>query len=829
MKKLDFNDNWQVTRLTISKTDEELGNVDTSHLHPINKTVHLPHDAMIEERRLKSNATGAAMGYFTGGDYLYTKTFFLEESEQDQHFIIEFEGIFGHSTISVNGNRVTTNQHGYTGIRENITPYLEFGTDNQITVEVINSLVQNSRWYTGSGLYRPVYLYKAGKDHIALNGVQLTTPVVEENLATVEAFIRLQRYQERKKELFIRTILLDPFGQEVTRKEQPLTLMGQTIPKLKQRLFVSDPHIWSADTPNLYRCRVELLDGQEVIDWVEEEFGIRTLTMDPINGFRVNGQETLLRGGCIHHDHGIIGAAGFYRAEERRIALLKEAGFNAIRMSHNSASKALLEVCDRLGMYVIDETYDVWTIGKTQYDAHLHFEQTWEADLLDLVEKDYNHPSVIMYSIGNEIQDLHTSNGRKWNAILTERLHELDGTRFVTNAVNGLMATMAELPLVLTDLGLMSQEQLTEMLTGATEQSGDINDLMTSLMGAMNEIGRHPKVEEYLKEVFERLDVIGMNYMMGRYDVMAKLNPDRIFYGSETFPPDIDLLWKKVKVLPQAIGDFTWTAWDYIGESGIGIATYDGQRSFIKPYPAFLSYCSDIDLTGYRRPMSYYREIVFGLRTAPYIAVQLPQYYGQEVSYTPWGTPEALSSWTWPGFEAQPCLVEVYSDAPEVELFINGHSQGKQAAGEDKRFKAIFDVTYQPGDITAKAYYGDREEYFSLQTAQASLQLTLDSDRQVIGCHDLAYVTISLTDQNGVIDTSRQDQVKVTVSGSGQLQGFGTGNPVSQENFFDTTHSLFYGRALATIASTGTGEGSITVTVSAEGYAPKTLILDVQK
>ncbi len=438
---------------------------------------------------------------------------------------------------------------------------------------------------------------------------------------------------------------------------------------------------------------------------------------------------------------------------------MKEAGFNSVRISHNSSSKALLDACDRLGMLVMEESFDMWTQTKRPFDYSLVFADNWEKDLEDIVRKDFNHPCVFMYSIGNEIKEIHTPVGAQWSRRLTEKIRSLDTTRYVTNAINGMIGIMGDLPVVMKDMGMTVPERT---------PGGGINDTMTALMGAMNYLSSHPKVEEGLKESYGTLDLIGLNYMRDVYDQMKEY-PNRVFYGAETLPPDI-----------------------------------------------YLAYCGDFDITGYRRPMSYLREIVFGLRKAPYIAVQLPEHYGKEPMCTPWSFPLTISSWTWKGQEGKSCLVEVYSDAPEVELFVNGESVGRKPAGEKQDYRTLFDTVYVPGKIEATAYYEDgTTTHYSLRTAKDEASLCLLPDRVKIGKYDLVYVAVELRDREGMLQTAADRKICLRVEGAGNIQGFGSADPVSEENFFDESRTTYYGRAMAVIRS-GEDSGKIRVTAWAD-------------
>ncbi len=693
-----------------------------------------------------------------------------------------------------------------------------------------NADVPNSRWYTGSGMIRPVSLYVGGPVRIDVDGIRVTTPQVSEKIAKVAVTSEIVNDGKNKKIVAMKTQILDKEGKEICTDLTPVTLEPQGKTKVVRSLYVRKPDLWSLEEASLYKCRVTILDGANEADASETTFGIRSFELDPVNGLRLNDKPVLLRGGCIHHDNGIIGAATIARAEERRIEILKEAGFNSVRISHNSSSRALLEACDRLGMLVMEESFDMWNMGKSQFDHSLNFAQTWEGEVERIVRKDFNHPSVFMYSIGNEIQELAVPEGALLSRKIAEKFREQDPTRYVTNAINSLMAIGNEIPKVMMDLGYITKEQM-EQMTGADQgasESGNVNDVITQLMGMMNMLSAHPMVEERFKETYGVLDLVGMNYMRGAYRLQAETDPNRVFYGSETFNPDIDLNWKEVKEIPACIGDYCWTAWDYIGEAGIGVAEYNGVHQFQKPYPVYLAYCGDVDITGFRRPSSYYREIVFGLRKKPYIAVQLPQYYGVDAQCTPWTARDVVSGWTWKGFEGRPCIVEVYSDASKVELLLNGTSIATKEAGEENRFKAEFELTYEPGVLEAVAYYPDgTTAKETLVTAQETAKIRVKADRLSIAADDLSYIELELVDEAGNVNTCDNRKISLSVEGNGYVQGFGSADYRSEENFFDEERTPFYGRTLAAVRASET-PGTITVTAKAEGLDPVTIEITVE-
>ncbi|MBA2247630.1 MAG: glycoside hydrolase family 2 protein, partial [Chloroflexia bacterium] len=515
-----------------------------------------------------------------------------------------------------------------------------------------------------------------------------------------------------------------------------------------------------------------------------------------------------LRGACVHHDNGVIGAATIARADERRVEMLKEAGFNALRSSHNPMSPAMLDACDRLGMLVMDEAYDTWTISKSSFDHAADFSQWWEREIEAMVRKDVNHPSVVIYSIGNEIPEVGSGLGSLWGRRLAEKIRSLDDTRFITNGVNGLVAVMDE-------VRAMAAERMED------SESMGVNALMANIGEMMNQLGSSELVTGRTAESFAVLDIAGMNYLDARYEMDRELFPHRIIVGSETFPPHIDVNWGLVKRNSHVIGDFTWTGWDYLGEVGVGRTIYADDPAgagFMAPFPWLTAWVGDIDITGHRRPASYYREIVFGLRNEPYIAVQRPSGFGRQVVSGPWSWSDSVSSWTWNGSEGAPIRVEVYSDADEVELLLNGESIGRAPAGEQHRFRADFDTTYQTGELLAIAFTNGREQgRHRLVTATGPVRLAIEADRTEMRADsaDLAFISIALTDAEGTLYTDSDRLVTVGITGPGALQGFGSARPETLERFTDTTHTTFGGRALAVIRPTRPGE--VTVTVSAPG------------
>jgi hypothetical protein len=530
--------------------------------------------------------------------------------------------------------------------------------------------------------------------------------------------------------------------------------------------------------------------------------------VDAKRGFRVNGKTVNLRGACIHHDSGLIGAATYDDAHLRQVRILKEAGFNAIRMSHHPAVPALLRACDKLGMYVMDECFDMWDRCKSNYDYGLYFNEWWESDVSAMVKNDYNHPSVILYSIGNEIPEIGTDHGAKICHDISSKIKSLDDSRFTLASINGVFAAGD-------DVGQIVKDVVAD-LSKEGKIEGNVNDFMTLMDGHLDEIVVHDAISKRLEKASAGVDIAGYNYMTARYEPDGEKYPNRIIVGSETYPPEIARNWGLVKKLSHVIGDFTWTGWDYIGEAGVGIPAYSwGEGGFGAGFPSQLAYSGDIDITGFRRPASYYREVVFGLRTEPYIAVQNPRKYGEFLIKTPWVISDSVSSWTYDGCEGKPVIVEVYAPGTEVELIVNGKSQGKKPSGEAADYRTIFETVYEPGKVESVVYDNGKEiGRTELITASGEEKLVLSCE-ETAADSELIYIQASLSDIAGNIDTDHDRKIKLMVEGGAEAIGFGSGNPKPSYNFNEGVTETFNGRAQIILKRTGEAK-EIKVTVSDE-------------
>jgi beta-galactosidase len=811
MTTLSFTDGWTVgPKTTIYAALQGAGRTGTP--------VTLPHDALLASERSADRGEGAHSAFFPGGAFSYSKTFDVPDEYRGKRLTLEFQGAYRDAVVFINDVFAAQRPNGYSTFYVRLDPFLTYGAPNTVTVDVRAS--DDSRWYTGAGLYRDVRLHIDELAHVVPNGVRITTSDVDPERAVVEIATSVRNENLETETLTVETELRGPDHQAVASDSAPVTLRSGETVTVRQRLYVDDPELWSTDSPQLYEARTRLTDVVDVLADQVTTFGIRTLQLDPRHGLRINGQMVKLRGACIHHDNGLLGAAAIARAEERRVRILKEAGFNAIRSAHNPVSQAMLEACDRHGLLVMDEVSDVWTVSKSTNDYSLAFPEWWERDVQAMVDKDFNHPSVIMYSIGNENPETGNGLAAQWGRRLVDRIRTLDPSRYVTNGVNGLVAAISEV------------DEIMQQNAEAAAAGGDqgVNGAMNT-GDFMNHVSASAQVTERTAEAFSMLDIAGMNYGDARYELDKTLFPNRIIVGTETFPSHIDVNWRLVEDNPHVIGDFTWTGWDYLGEAGAGRIAYledgdGGVPSFEGGFPWLTAWNGDIDITGHRRPISYYRETVFGRRHVPYIAVQRPETYGKPAFAGQWSWSDTVSGWSWKVDPGAVTTVEVYSDADEVELVINGRSAGTQPAGRAHAFKAVFTVEFEPGEVEAVSYVGGREQARTiLRSASGPLHLDATAERAVIAATtaDLAYIPIAVRDRAGNLAHAQDWLITVSVEGPAVLQALGSGRPEQLERFDTGEHTSFDGHALAIVRPTGAGE--ITVRIQAEGLEPVTVVV----
>ncbi len=778
-------------------------------------TVTLPHDWSIEARPDRTNPSGSGGGYFPGGIGWYRKTFTAPASWKGRKASIEFDGISANATVYLNGQQLGIHPYAYTSFRFDLTPDLKLGTRNVLAVRVDTSNQPSSRWYSGSGIYRHVRVVLTSPIHVSPWGVFVSTPEASTALGKVSLRTEVQNDTSKESNLTIRTMIVDPAGVSIPAANTEVKIAAGLSAEAVQEIAVERPRLWSPDNPVLYRAVTQVIKSGRVIDQVETPFGIRSLAWSVDKGLLLNGAAIKLAGGSVHHDNGPLGAAAFDRAEERKVQLLKAAGFNAVRTAHNPPSPAFLDACDRLGLLVLEDPFDVWTIGKVKYDYARFFKDWWQQDLDAMVKRDRNHPSIILWGIGNEIPEVWTKDGAPMAKELAARVRSLDASR-----------------------------PLTEAFPGAT-------------------YGPNPDA------VMTQLDIAGYNYNLAQNQSEDHRRvPERIMMTTESLPADAFEQWALVKDHTHIVGEFVWTAMDYLGESGIGSWSYvspqqaqqlsqmkpflrkvmasmgaDGKNPFammpngpgasplFPGYPWHASYCGDMDLTGFRKPWSYYRDILWNGGDRVFATVRLPEPEREKIVAVGWGVYPTLPSWTWPGQEGKSLTVEVYSGAQSVRLFLNDKLVGEKQTGRGEAFTATFEVPYAPGVLKAVGMRGDKvvaEDVLS--TVGAPVRLKLTPDRAVLHAdgQDLVFVTVEAVDDHGRTQLNANQNVRLTASGPGQLIAVGTGDGKSDGAYRGNSFPLFYGRGLAILRTTGT-PGQIGLSATADGLAGSSVVMESQQ
>ncbi|MCM1194160.1 MAG: DUF4982 domain-containing protein [Acetatifactor muris] len=751
------------------------------------KPVNLPHDAMLEEQRDSSCRNGVNSGYFPGGKYTYEKVLTINSGDIGKKIVLHFEGVYQNCTITVNGKKAGAHRYGYTAFDLDISDAVRAG-ENSLRVDVDNSLEPNCRWYSGSGIYRPVSLLID-----ELEAPQITTKSYEPAVILVTA-------DADAVEIFD--------GEAMVASGAPGEI---TIPNAR---------LWTAETPNLYTC-VTRKDGKERCD----TFGIRLLQWDAKKGLRVNGQRILLRGGCIHHDHGVLGACDFQDAEYRRISILKENGFNALRIAHNPASQITLDICDKLGMYVMNETFDGWYVPKTYHDYARWFDAEWKNDIAAMVNASFNHPCVIMYSHGNEVSETASSKGADTCRMLTDYIHELDATRPVTAGVNVLLNVYTMMGIgVYKDKGEYKPEPLPKKGGYKEKKTGSafFNAMAGKLGSLMFYMAAGKKGDKACRGAADGLDVLGLNYAASRYDADTQNYPNRLMVGSETMAADLPYNWERVKKHPQVLGDFVWSAWDYLGEACIGDWTYHSYKGL-----PLLAGQGMIDITGKPLAAMYFMQTVWGLRKTPFIGVRPLNHASEKPSTGAWQFTNAIDSWTWHGYEGTKAVVEVYADAASVRLELNGREIGTKPI---KKYKTIFKTAYAPGTLTAVALDGSGREIsrHSLCTGGKEIKLSVKPDKMVLKAdgQSLCYLPIEFTDENGELIPYIEQPVTVKVEGAAMLQGLGSALCKTDERYVSNTFDSYRGRLLAVVRA-GVDAGDVTVTVTSKDMKPVKIELTV--
>lgn len=916
MKRENWNRDWYFTKGQAS-------------LMKAGKRVQLPHDYMIESDVDREAPAAAAMGYFTGTVGTYTKYFEVPAEWQGERIYLHFDGVMMNASVSVNGSLVKRHHYGYTPFSVDVTDALYFGEANRVTVTVNPSMQPNSRWYTGAGIYRHVELSHVKPLHVEPEGIFAYTKRIDYGTgagaagtdgkqerpdqaesAVVYVEVTLRNHFTKDHQVRVRAALI-PDGQQpetgrdgcragdstadgwkgcqkgeseanqwvtdktpLIERDTVLLVKAGSTAVARIPMTVSHPLIWDAEHPNLYRVKAQVEDMgvfgvslnkdaamEGICDEAEVLFGIRTVTADAVHGLQVNSRTVKLKGGCIHHDNGLLGAVSLRDSEYRKLRLLKESGFNAVRLAHNPGSGELLEACDRLGLYVFDEAFDAWGHSKQPGDYSQFFAQDWKEDMEAFILRDRNHPSILIWSTGNEVEERGgMGDGYAIAGELAAYVRSLDSTRLVANGLCSMWSG-------LDDRSFLEQ---TAASLKARKQGNAQNADLEGMDGAW---------EDRTESFCNCLDVVGYNYMDSHYEYAGQRYPERVILGTESFPNQFDKVWELVERLPYVIGDFTWTAVDYIGEAGIGKSKFfeEGDpmlekgpmavSSHMSEYPWRLANDADITIGGNLTPQGVYRKIVWGSSETG-LYVQHPKFHGMEEVVSNWGWNQMTDCWNYEDYAGKPVKVYVYSSAPEVELFLNGKSLGRAAAGKENRFCAVYEVSYEPGALTAVSRKGDEEvsrAEIATTGVPASIRLTPDKAALPADGESLSYVSVEILDKDGNVVKNAEIRLEASLEAaeapayslspvhrlltdgelkktaaafgvgaeeeepdfSAYLAGFGSDNPVTEDNYTAGKCHSYQGRALAVVRA-GQIAGTALLRVTGAGLGEASVEIKVK-
>ena len=818
MKKIGFNHDWVFTQEGTNRFE----------------TVTLPHDAMINTDRNSGMRNYFLLAGFEGGKYIYTKTFYVPEEYSEKTLILEFEAVYCMATVYVNGKAVYEKPYGFTPFQILLNPHVKFGGENEIRVEANVPKEGHGRWYTGGGIYRPVNLYIGEENHIALYGVKVTTLGIHP--ASIQLDVEVcgagcVSVDIRKNGETV------AFGRG--EAEGGKTETGNR--KVSMQLTVPDAKLWSAETPELYQAVVTLTQGEKEYDKVTESFGIRIIEVNPEKGLLINGIPTFLRGGCIHNDNGVIGVINNDVTEMHKACILKKSGFNALRSAHHPMSRSLMKACDEVGLYVMDEAFDYWYRPKGGNPHCSLFLDTFREDTKAMVQDAYNHPCVVIYSIGNEIPEAGSMKGVRVGKEIVDVIHSIDITRPVT-----LCPSVHWLREYLDGMPYLTRDEDEWMAESPENKEKDWKHYMKIFMGAAANIPENEKDlpypptfvqmdEDATKNLYPYLDIAGYNYYEDKYDTLHELHPERVLLGTETRGELIVDTMRYAKGHPFLIGDFIWTLQEHLGEANCCNISYGKKQEKKNPlsgkdYPWLINYGGTIDLIGTILPSVHKYEFAWDEnKRGLYLASQPPIHDGLVPDVNGYRWTDTVDGWTYEGCEGNPTWVDAYTDAAEVEIFVNGVSAGRSKV---KDYYAKVSCHYQPGELMGIGYDESGNELYRtiVRTADRDTRITAEPDKTVLqaGEEDFCFITVSITDSEGTLKLLPERKVEIKIEGAGTIQGFGSANHLNEEKFNQTNHTTYLGRLQAVIRS-GKTDGDVKVIFSSEGMEDTAVKLQVKE
>ncbi len=845
MKAQNLNSSWTLM-------NGEPSNLPMMEAYQQKQEVSLPHDAMISQNTAPNSGNGSSGGYYPGSLVTYRKTLTLTEEDLAGKVMLQFDGCYGKTRVRVNGNQIARHTYGYTPFVVDLTEKARPG-DNVIDVVASTQPEKMGRWYTGTGLYRGVQLLTSAKAHIAPEGVYIYMKEAagDDAVAALEVTVANESetdlYADVVTALTLRKMPAEGARSEADPDAAPsacgkarVFIPAHTTRMVRDTINVKDAALWSPEEPNLYDVDVKLValssradagteGGQqqtEVLDAAHTVTGLRTIAVDAVHGLRINGKEYKLKGGCIHHDNGILGAAAFADAEYRKALRHKQNGFNALRFAHNPVSAEMLAACDELGIITIDEAYDIWNVSKTTNDYANEFdaEDGGVTELAGVLLRDRNHPSVIFWSIGNELPEQGgLADGYETSRRLAETVRSYDRSRPVMGALCSFFNGLDR------DDNARFWQSMMEDMDAKKNAAGGFSNIDSKY-------GRNVWLD-YTAPFVTDWDVVGYNYLSYQFDPSHERFPDRVMATTESKPAEMVAYWNEALDRPYVLGDFVWTSQDYIGEAAIGRNFYiDDMAEFEKvsramhnaEYPCRLAGGGEFDLCGFETPRLAFRRILWGSKET-HIAVRDPKTLGKIELLGRYGWPAVEHSWNWDVEAGTKMEVHVYTSADEVELFVNGASVGRKAVcharserealeqgANCKPNEAVFTVPFAKGTLEAvsftKGQEVSRDALCSGTGVPAALRLEVETD---LPSDELIFVRAEVVDEEGILVPMAEVKLSAQAEG-GELIAFGTGRPVTDENYTAGEITTFKGAALAVIRKAGDGE--VELEVSADGF-----------
>lgn len=781
--------------------------------------VDLPHDYQIKHKRKANigdevtyNSGDRNNGFYPDTNGKYVKYLRFEDKK---HYVLDIDGAYMLTYVTFNENFMGMHPYGYTPFLVDITDCVLKDMTNKLVIET-RPLPFSTRWYTGNGIYRDVFLWEGGRVRIEPRDMYISTNNIEGESANVRLRYVISSDISTNADIKF-TVLYD--GAEVYVQNEIVSVKKNSKKQFERVITIPNAHLWDVDNPNLYTLKTDIYVKNKLEDESENTFGIRCVTADVKNGLLLNGKFIKLYGGCVHHDHAVLGASSFPDAEYRKIKRLKDAGYNAVRCAHNPPSLAFLEVCDRLGMLVMDEAFDKWykTVNRSFRDYNVFFSDWALRDVSYMVLRDRNHPCVISYSIGNELFEINGTKGMKeWAESLANEIRKYDDKNFVTSA---LAKGFAALP-------------GPEAMQGPEE--GDPKDYKQYIRERFNKANSKDlwaDLTENTKDFQNALDITGLNYVIAEYDYEHKVFPDKPIWGGETHAIDAYDAWAKINANNFILGDFVWNAYDNMGEVGTGLALWerDGKVGKIRPlyYPWRSCYQGDLDMCCNRRPQSYFRQAVWGKDTEIRIFTTHPEHFGEGFSGTHWHFYDVNESWTYDEiYEGRPIKAETYTSADKVEWFVNGKKVGESVPVKNI---ASIETIYNAGEISVVSYINNEKiASYTLKTAGKACHINLSSSNDTIVAdnRNLCYIDIVIADKDGIVCPNAENELTCAVSG-GELLGIYGANPANEDDFTSNKCHAFKGRALAVIRAKKAGVAR--VTVYSDGLVGSTYLVNVKE